>query len=249
MTQTLKDIEQFTLACDNMANSKFILVDKRIGDLLKAIAQTKPVYNTVAECVINFNFDNEWKIATAKRGELRLPEDGKKLVAFVFFMLNNIDSGKINISTLLMQHFSHDEDKRSSYTVFCEKAILPFKENVVNMICPPKVVKANKQTTTEPQKLQEVSVTEDVVRRLEFLTKDVKEYVYGLKKIKGCPVTKQNVMQQIELLLFTIKCKEQAYIVDAACVLINLAGRDKELIERLRGILELAQMGKSSLQD
>ena len=34
----LEDIASFTTACDNMIASKYILVDKRLGDVLKYIA-------------------------------------------------------------------------------------------------------------------------------------------------------------------------------------------------------------------
>ena len=44
---TLTDLEAFTTACDNMAASKYILVDKRLGDVLKSIAQTRQVFNII----------------------------------------------------------------------------------------------------------------------------------------------------------------------------------------------------------
>lgn len=229
-----EEIQKFVAACDNMINSKFILVDKRIGDILKTIAQTKPVYNVIAESVINFNFDAEWKIATAKRGELRMPEEASKLVAMVFFMLNSIDSGKINISELLMHHFSHDEDKRSSYTVFCERTILPFKQAIENMIFPKAKAAPAKTVTVK------TGLAGDVASRIEFLAKDLKEYVFGVKKIKGCPVPKNIVLYQIEVLLMAAKAKDKDAVGPIVSVLASFAGKDKEFINRINGIIEVA---------
>ena len=44
----LSDIEAFATACDNMINSKYILVDRRLGDVLKSIASTKEVFNLIS---------------------------------------------------------------------------------------------------------------------------------------------------------------------------------------------------------
>ena len=93
----LKDIKLFIDACDNMLESKFILVDKRIGDVLKSIAKTKQVYNLMATCLVGFNFEKEWKMACSKGKELNLPIDQSKSTAFVFCLLNAIDDKKINL--------------------------------------------------------------------------------------------------------------------------------------------------------
>ena len=87
MMYTQADIQPFIDACNAMIRSKFILVDKRIGDLLKSIATTKPVYNAIAEAMINFNWSAVWKVATNKTGDLVMPEESNKLIAFVFCLL------------------------------------------------------------------------------------------------------------------------------------------------------------------
>ena len=92
MMYTQTEIQSFIDACDAMARSKFILVDKRIGDILKSIATTKPVYNAIAEAMINFNWSATWKIATNTAGRFVVPEESNKLIAFVFCLLKNIDS-------------------------------------------------------------------------------------------------------------------------------------------------------------
>ena len=135
MMYTQADIQPFIDACNAMIRSKFILVDKRIGDLLKSIATTKPVYNAIAEAMINFNWSAVWKVATNKTGDLVMPEDSNKLIAFVFCLLKNIDCNKVNINDVLIKYCSNDEDRRSSYVVFCEKTIEPFKQHIIDKLC------------------------------------------------------------------------------------------------------------------
>ena len=230
MTEELKD---FVFACDNMANSKFILVDKRIGDLLKSIATTKSVYNAIAENMINFNFASAYKFATAKNGEITIPED--RLIAFVFCLLKNIDNGNINVNELLVKHFPSDDDKRSSYVVFCEKTIIPFKNQIIDKICGK--TKQKESTTVALKKNQKQK--DEIAERLEFLVKDVKTYVSGVKKLKGSAVSKQQYLLAIDTFLKAISNNDQVYYDFFINNLIEYGTKDKELNRRLNAILQL----------
>ena len=235
MKFTEEEIKPFIDACNAMENSKFILVDKRIGDLLKSIATTKPVYNAIAESMINFNWSSSWKMATSKTGELILPEDPQKMVALIFCLLKNIDSGKVNINELLVRHFSNDEDRRSSYVVFCEKTIKPFKKVLINKLCQPeqKVVKQSEPVLPV--------INKEISSRLEFLVKDIKAYVMGVKKLKGCVITKQDYLDIIDTFLFAIKNEDSKYYKFFTTMLKKVNAKDKELNSRLNAILELIE--------
>ena len=232
MNYTQEDIKPFIDACETMAKSKFILVDKRIGDILKSIATTKPVYNAIAESMINFNWNSAWKIATARTGELNIPDEPSRLIAFVFCLLKNIDSGSVNINELLVKHFSNDEDRRSSYVVFCEKTIIPFHKYLVAKLCgeQPKAVEKEQVVMTVNTELNE---------RLEFLVKDIKAYVIGIKKIKGCAVTKAEYLYIIENFLLAVKSKDEKYYALFTTLLDNFAGKDKELKNRIKAIIDI----------
>lgn len=231
MKYTQAEIQPFIDACDTMARSKFILVDKRIGDILKSIATTKPVYNAIAEAMINFNWVATWKTATSKVGELVVPDDGAKLIAFVFCLLKNIDSNKVNINDVLLKYCSNDEDKRSSYVVFCEKTIIPFKQQIVDKLCGVK-------QKTEDKETPRLSIDIEVNNRLEFLIKDVKAYCLGVKKFKGI-LSKTEYLEIIDMFLYAIKKHDLAYYALFAQLLEKFAGRDRELKSRICGILEV----------
>ena len=67
------NINNFLLSIQNMLESKYILIDRRISDILLTIAETDTIYNLIAECMINFDFGMEWKRATEGQF-LKLPE-------------------------------------------------------------------------------------------------------------------------------------------------------------------------------
>ena len=227
-----EEISAFLSACDNMVASKFILVNKRIGDLLKSIAITKPVYNAIAEDMINFNFSSAWKNATANSGALAINYD--RFIAFVFCMLKAIDESKININDLLVKYFPSDEDKRSSYSLFCEKIIVPFKNIIVNRLC------GEEKPEVVQQKQPETSIIDNSINeRINFLVKDVKAYVAGIKKIKNCPTTKQEYISLIDAFLLAISRVDYCYYNYFATAILALSGKDKELKRRIYSIIEL----------
>ena len=228
-----EDLAEFISACDNMIESKFILVDKRIGEVLKAIATTKPVYNAIAENMINFNFSGAWAVATNKTGEFSIQED--KIVAFVFCMLKAINDGKINISDVLIKHFPTASDNHSSYTLFCDATILPFKNQIVSTLCEQKKKRAAAPSVT----IQEKTLDAQILDRLDFLAKDIKAYVVGTKKIKGCKVTKQEYLDIVDGFIFAVQHAQKEYFELFAKTLFSLCGKDKELKQRLVGIIEL----------
>jgi len=231
---TREDLAEFISACDNMIDSKFILVDKRIGEVLKAVAVTKPVYNAIAENMINFNFSGAWAFATSKTGEFVLPED--RTIGFVFCLLKAINDGKININELLIKHFPSDAENYSSYSLFCSAVIVPFKNQLIELLCgEPKTKKQS-----EPA-VQEENLNAQILDRLQFLAKDVKTYVVGAKKIKGCPVAKQEYLNIVDALILSIEKNQKQYFEAFLQTLLALCGKDKELKQRLAGIIELVE--------
>ena len=229
-----KEIELFTKACDKMIDSKYIMVDKRIADVLKSIAECKPVYNLIAECMINFNFDKLFKAGTSG-SEFVLPEDPKDLVAFVFCLLNCMDDKKININDLLMRFYAHD-NQISSYANFNNSVILKFRNAVYFLLVGEKLEKIE----TKTEKKNEIkNFDAEINARLIFLVKDIKDYVSGLKKIKGSYVTKAEMMTMLITFISEIE-KGNSEVYKAMLIGIKAgAGNDKELAKRIFTIDEI----------
>ena len=235
MEHNEEELNDFLNACDNMAKSKFIFADKKISEILKTIATTKSVYNTIAESMINFNFTSSYKVATANPGDFNLPDE-ERFIAFVFCMLKAIDDGKININELLVKHFPCDDDKHSSYKLFCDKIVLPFKNQIYDKL----MGKQTKQVVKKEVKVAASKTTDHaLLERLAFLVKDIKSYVSGIKKIKGSKIAKQDYIEIIDMFLYSIDNNQASYFKFFVKLLNLNCGRDKELKSRLTSIIEI----------
>ncbi len=228
----LEEIKPFVDACDKMCASKFIMIDKRISDVLKSIASTKPVYDVVRKCMVNFNFDREYKNATAKVGVMFLPENKNKFIAFVFSLLNSMDNRKLNASDILSKYFSKIDNDQSSYAQFCGEVVEPFKQTILSVIL-------NKEEIHVAKEEPEVVVNSEVLSRLEFLTKDLKDYVHGLKKLKKSRLTKGELTEILNGLMMAIREKEIAFIKPFVMAVKAGFGKEKEIERRLFEILDI----------
>lgn len=229
----LNEIKPFVDACDKMTASKFIMIDKRISDVLKSIASVDLVFDAIKECMINFNFEKEFKEATSKLGFLSVPEEPHKFIAFTFSLLNFLDDKKISASDLLSKHFSKTEDPAGPYSAFCQSVIVRFKELLVSKILNRADVK------NETKKKEVVVVDKDVMNRLVFLLKDLKDYVQGLKKVKKGSLTKGELQEVISTAILCAKNGDLKYIRAFITAIKAGEGKEKEIDKRLCEILEI----------
>lgn len=229
--KVLQDIKPFVDACDKMVASKFIMIDKRISDVLKSIAKTELVFEYVKSCMINFNFDREWKVATSKIGVMLPPEEPHKFVAFVFSVLNCMDDKKISASELLSRYFTKSE---SPYYDFCETLIVRFKNLIVN-----KILNQNDDGVQIKRKSIIDNFDKDVLSRLAFLVKDLKEYIQGLKKLKKSRITKGELLEIVSALYEAIKNQDVRYIKSFIIAIKVGYGKEREIEFRLVEILDI----------
>jgi len=230
----MQNINPFVEACDKMTASKFIMIDKRISDVLKSIAKSEMVFELVKQCMINFNFDKEWKIATAKVGVLLPPEESHRFIAFVFSLLNCMDDKKIGASDLLSRYFSKSETNNGPYSDFCELLIVRFKNLVLSKL----LHKSEDAVTIKKEKVL-ADFDKDVLSRLAFLVKDLKDYVQGLKKVKKSSITKGELIEVINGLYEAVKNQDVKYIRAFVLAIKAGHGKDKEIECRLVEIFDI----------
>ena len=229
----LKDINAFVTACDNMINSKYILVDKRLGDVLKAIAGTRAVFNLISECMAGFNFEREFSIATIHPGQFTVPEQTNKTIAFVFCLLNLLDDKKLNFSQFLNKYFAVDEDGVGPYVLFCNKVVKAFKNAVMSELL------GVEPEPVQEEKKQLYDFSPEIAERLLFVSKDYRSYVHGLKAIKKSKCTRTELLEQINTLILAIE-ERQVNFMHAIVTGIKFSiGKDKELARRLIEIQDL----------
>ena len=228
----IENIKPFIDACDKMTQSKFIMIDKRISDVLKSIARTDLVFEVIKECMINFNFEKEFKTASSKAGHLNPPEDKHKFVAFAFSLLNYLDDKKISASELLSNSFSKSENPAGPYSEFCDKIIVRFKDSILSKI----LGRIETSTVSEPK---EILINKDILSRLAFLLKDLKDYVQGLKKLKKSKITKGELLEIISSMLVCVKNSHVEYLKAFVYAIKAGCGKEKEIERRLVEILEI----------
>lgn len=187
MTNEKIDINDFLISIDNMIKSKYILVDRRIADVLLAIAGSTDVYNLIAECMINFDFKYEWKRATGGM-YLKLPEGDAKKISFIFCMLNNIDDGNIDITKLLDRFFSYDAEL-SPYELFCKTIIAQFKQLILEHL--------NYDNVVEEVSNEVIDQPNEYKNDFEILTEMIRELLTAVKaekKLKKCFMQKNDLV-------------------------------------------------------
>lgn len=131
-TQTDSTIDEFVLSTQNLISSKYLLIDRRISELLRAIASSEKIYNLIAECMVNFDFIEEWRNAV-KENKLVLPADEAKKISFIFCMLNNVDDKNLDLTKVLDHYFSYDEN-HTPYELFCRSIVLEFRNDILKKL-------------------------------------------------------------------------------------------------------------------
>lgn len=122
----------FIERCEDIINSRFIIADKKIQDLLKEVVTNKAIYAVLEKCLDNFNYEMEFMKARLPLVEgqnkfvLALPEDNEKLVAFVFCLLHEIEDKTRDFQKFLQDFFYNNGSYFEGYSEFCVKVIRPF---------------------------------------------------------------------------------------------------------------------------
>lgn len=130
MVTRKQSIEQFRSRMDELIASNYILADKKITDVLKTVTASKLFYELISYCADGFDYETEKAKAFGENG-FRFPQTDKELVAFVFCLLGEFDSGRADILKILEKYFPADNYDKS-YKRFCAELLTPFKDCVLN---------------------------------------------------------------------------------------------------------------------
>ena len=134
-----EQIDTFLRRCDEVMQSKFILADTKIGDLLKAIAASDLLYAFFREITRNFDYPAakekymNYAYESSKKRRLLFPSDPSEKLAFIFCLLVDLDNKAIDLSDFLREYFYEDGSVYESYYAFCNQVVKPFKNDVKNI--------------------------------------------------------------------------------------------------------------------
>lgn len=188
-----EELEIFIERADELINSKYILADIKIVNLLKSIAVSDTLLALFKNCLTDFDYYAAKKKYLVKnpylseeKGQFVLPPNSRELIAFVFNVLMDIDSKRINLGDFLDKYFYEDGSSYAGYSAFVNGMIKPFRNAVAILM--EKVIEGKLQDpvealTEEEEKKAKQREQEELNARKE---KELSKKIYGesIKKLK-----------------------------------------------------------------
>ena len=129
------EIAYFTDSVNTLIEGKLILIDKHIAQVLKCVATSPTLCQTLSETIKTMSYVTEFSRARVTwtrsdgvvEARLKLPADRNRLFAFVVCLLTEVDSGRRNILDFLKEYYN-DINNDASYARFAEEVLKPFKK-------------------------------------------------------------------------------------------------------------------------
>ena len=223
-----ENFEQFLIATQSLVDSKYIFIDRNISVLLHSAVDSEVIYNLIAQCMVNFDFIEEWKSAT-EGNFIKFPESDEKKIAFIFCMLNNIDDRKLDITKVLDHYFSYNE-KITPYELFCSSVIIEFKDLILKCLSGFSENEQNSEIeeNDEDNESKNFELQEKSNEMLTLIYK-LKDEVRNLKKLKKCPVSKSDVIAIVSTLEFAVKRNDLEYFYALVLSIKSLIMHNKTL--------------------
>lgn len=132
---TIQELSSFNHACDDFVNGKYLLIDTKINSILNLINENEKLKNIVNSCLVDFDFNNEFKkiFQSDDHSTLFPPQDEQYIVAFVYNLFYKFTSGQIDSYKFLTQYFNVENATAKETNNFAKTIVIPFK-NAVNDI-------------------------------------------------------------------------------------------------------------------
>ena len=138
-----EQIDLFLRRCDELMQSKFIIADTKIGELLQAIAASDLLYAFFRDITKDFDYpaakDKYMNYAPYGKTQKKLlfPQDPAEKLAFIFCLLMEFDNKTMDLSRFLQEYFYEDGSFYESFYAFCNQVVKPFKNAVKVMFREP----------------------------------------------------------------------------------------------------------------
>lgn len=188
-----EELQVFVERADELINSKYILADIKIVNLLKAIASSDTLIALFKNCLDGFDYNAAKKKYLIKnpylsdeKGQFVLPPNSRELLAFVFNVLMDVDAKRINLGEFINKYFYEDGSSYAGYSSFVNTMIKPFKNSVIALM--EKVIEGKLQdpveALTEEENRKEAQRKQDEINAQKEKELSAKAYGESVKKIK-----------------------------------------------------------------
>lgn len=122
---TKEQFEAFYDACQELKKSKIILADAKVSAVVRSVVSSPALVEVVGETLVGYNFLNTLDNLTRNKQNAILPSEPRKVIAFVFSLLSEIDARRIDLQEFVDQYFKA-ETLAESFERFNEELIEPF---------------------------------------------------------------------------------------------------------------------------
>lgn len=135
-----EELDAFLGRADEFLDSKYILADVKIVNLLKSIAASETLLAIFKNCLADFDYEKAKKKylvvspLSSGKGEFVPPTAPGEFLAFVFNIFMDIDSKEINFGEFLDKYFYVDGSSYSGYNAFLESVVKPFRQTVKTLM-------------------------------------------------------------------------------------------------------------------
>lgn len=181
MPSRQNSVNKFLIAVDNLCNSKYIMANSKVFDVITVINQSKLLSDMINYFVKDFDYYNCFVNALNENDGVKffkLPPKSTEVIAFVFLLLNEVNYKRIQLSDLL-DYFDAGKNYEQAYVKFCQEVLQPFKSyvysaamqiiNVTSGTSEGVVAVENVETSTEQSvATKKVSISATILRLIEL---------------------------------------------------------------------------------
>lgn len=231
-----EELDLFLERADELIDSKYILADIKIVNLLKSIAGSDTLIALFKNCLTDFDYEQAQKRYLVKspylsedKGEFVLPPNSREMLAFIFNVLVDIDSKRIDMGAFISKYFYVDGSFSSGYDAFITSMIKPFKNSVKMLM--ESVIDGKLQdpveALTEEENRRAKEKEEESIRAEKERVLYEKKYGESVKKIKELLLEDK---QKVRASRLDEKTKEEILLV--VDMLANvIESEDKDAVE------------------
>ncbi len=136
MEEKYIQIQRFLQVCDDLVGGTFHDADAEISDALRAVAESRELTNLFGAVTAGYDFPAAKRAflrparTGAGRGAAYLPAARNEVLAFVFCLFVEFDTGKLHLNDFLLRYFYVDGSYTASYSLFADRMIKPFRDIV-----------------------------------------------------------------------------------------------------------------------
>ena len=181
MPSRQNSVNKFLVAVDNLCNSKYIMANSKVFEVITVINQSKLLSDMIKYFVKDFDYYNCFINALNEKDGVKyfkLPQRSTEVIAFVYLLLNEVNYKRIQLSDLL-DYFDASKNYEQAYVKFCSEVLSPFKSyvysaamqiiNVTSGVGSEVVYEKEPETTTEKEvPVKKVSISATILRLIEL---------------------------------------------------------------------------------